>query len=158
MNDAAMSAGPGRSKKATSVALINQFWEFSSSRVLLSESERLSQIRAGMPAQLYIALRAAFELQEPSVTILMASSTSTLERRLRARQPLDAVASERLDRIAAVSNLAEEVFESRDEATKWMANANESLGGSSPVMLCETEIGAKQVRRVLHALEWGGAA
>ena len=57
-----------------------------------------------------------------------------------------------------VCQLAEEVFESRLAAADWMSRANRSLGGQAPIMLCETEIGAKQVRRVLNALDWGGAA
>ena len=39
-----------------------------------------------------------------------------------------------------------------------MSKPNKSLGTSAPIMLCETEIGAKQVHRVLQALEWGGTA
>lgn len=65
--------------------------------------------------------------------------------------------SERLHRVAAVSCLAEEIFESRKAASQWMNQPNKALGGSTPIMLCETEIGAKQVRRVLQSLEWGGA-
>lgn len=88
----------------------------------------------------------------------MNASTSTLDRRRREHKKLDSVASERLDRIASVCGLAEDVFESREGATQWMLKPNKALGGDVPIDLCETEIGAKQVRRVLHALEWGGAA
>lgn len=35
---------------------------------------------------------------------------------------------------------------------------NKGLSGIAPIMLCETEIGAKEVRCVLLRLEWGGAA
>lgn len=66
--------------------------------------------------------------------------------------------AERLDRIAAIRHQAEDVFESREIAARWMSNPNKALGGGTPVMLCETEIGAKQVRHVLQALKGGGAA
>jgi uncharacterized protein (DUF2384 family) len=39
-----------------------------------------------------------------------------------------------------------------------MATPNDALGGNTPVLQCETEIGARQVRRILHAIEWGGVA
>nr|WP_238543981.1 MbcA/ParS/Xre antitoxin family protein [Pseudomonas sp. GM21] len=39
-----------------------------------------------------------------------------------------------------------------------MSTPNKAFGGTAPIMLCETEIGAKQVRRVLQSLEWGGSA
>ena len=71
-------------------------------------------------------------------------------------KPLDSVASERLDRLASIAILAEDLFEDEQKATRWLTAPNDALGGNSPVMHCETEIGAKQVRRVLNALEWGG--
>ncbi|MCH2340204.1 MAG: MbcA/ParS/Xre antitoxin family protein [Pseudomonas sp.] len=37
-----------------------------------------------------------------------------------------------------------------------MSKRNVALGGASPAMLCDTEFGATQVRRLLKALEWGG--
>lgn len=134
------------------------FWLFSSNRDSLKDSERIHQIKEGFPAYLFQAVRKTFDLQERSVVILLNASISTLERRRREQKNLDPVASERLDRIATVSHLAEEVFESQENAALWMSKPNKALGDTAPIMLCETEIGAKQVRRVLHALEWGGAA
>jgi putative toxin-antitoxin system antitoxin component (TIGR02293 family) len=64
--------------------------------------------------------------------------------------------SERLHRVAAVSCLAEEVFESSQAVAQWMEQPNKALGGRTPAMLCETETGAAQVRRILQALQWGG--
>jgi putative toxin-antitoxin system antitoxin component (TIGR02293 family) len=135
-----------------------EFWRFSANRVDLNDSERLLQIKMGFSAHLFQAVRMTFNLHERSVETLLNASISTLERRMREQKNLDPVASERLDRIAAVSHLAEEVFESQELASQWMSKANKALGGGEPILLCETEIGAKQVRRVLHALEWGGAA
>lgn len=147
-----------RKKDESRSVEIAAFWDFTSEREKLGESERLRQIKEGVSSSLIVAVRIVFGLKEPGLTTLLNASASTLERRIREKKPLDSVASERLDRIAAVSHLAEEVFESREGAAQWMSRANKALGGISPIMLCETEIGAKQVRRVLHALEWGGAA
>ena len=138
--------------------VVAAFWAFSAGREKLSEAERLQQIRDGFAADLVQAVKATFALPERSLEILLNASISTLERRRRERKVLDPVASERLDRIAMVCQLAEDVFESRQAAAEWMSRANRSLGGQAPIMLCETEIGAKQVRRVLNALDWGGAA
>lgn len=135
---------------------VKQFWRFSASRAALKDTERLIEIKKGLSAKLGQALRLTFSLQDRNLEVLLNSSVSTLERRRRADKVLDPVASERLDRIAAVCHLAEDVFESQDEATRWMSSANKALGGIAPIMLCETEIGAKQVRRALHAIEWGG--
>lgn len=158
MNTATTSQRLTRKQDETRQTAIVAFWSFSANRDTLKDSERLHQIKEGFSASLFQAIRVTFDLQERSLETLLNASISTLERRKREKKNLDPVASERLDRIATVCHLAEEVFESRESATGWMSRPNKALGGSTPIMLCETEIGAKQVRRVLHALEWGGVA
>lgn len=136
----------------------DQFWRFIAKQEALSESGRLSSIRLGFSSTLFQALRVVFQLQDKQLEALLNASMSTLERRRREHKRLDLVASERLDRIATLCQLAGEVFEDNEAAVAWLSRPNEALGGKVPIMLCETEIGAKQVRRVLSALEWGGAA
>lgn len=60
------------------------------------------------------------------------------------------------DRILAVIDLAADVFEDREAAISWMNRPNAALGEQPPVALCDTELGERQVRQVLHALQWGG--
>lgn len=138
--------------------LIDIFWNFSSQVHGLRESERLQQIKAGFSPELVDAMLATFDLSDTHVEILLNKSLSTLKRRKLQHKTLDSVTSERLDRIASIVQQALEVFESRAVATRWMTVPNLSLGYSIPLMLCSTGIGAVQVLRVLHALEWGGAA
>lgn len=145
-------------QKASREEMTGAFWDASFDQSLLKDSERLNQIKKGFSADLFKAASVTFDLQERSFKTLFNMSFSTLERYRRARKPLESVASERLDRIFAVCHLAHGVFENREFASKWMSVQNNSLDKSSPIMLCETEIGATQVRRVLQAFEWGGAA
>lgn len=148
---------PAKKKEATREEGIVAFWRFSSHQKLLTDSERLQQIRVGYPADFIQVVRLAFDLQDHQLETLLNASMSTLERRRREPKNLDPVASERLDRIATLSRLAEAIFETQVTATHWMSTPNKALGETAPIMLCETEIGAKQVRRILQALEWGGA-
>lgn len=145
----------GRQEKLRNLGA-TEFWAFSSDRLALRDSERLAQIKNGFPAHLFRAMRLTFNLQEHSLVVLFNTSMTTLERRVREHRTFGSAASERLDRIATVSRLAEKVFESRDTAVHWMARPNSALGGSLPIMLCETEIGVRQVRRALRALDFGG--
>jgi putative toxin-antitoxin system antitoxin component (TIGR02293 family) len=138
--------------------VVEQFWAFSDDRSSLLDAQRLIQINEGFTADLSLSVRATFDLEEQQLESLMNASISTLERRRREHKPLDPVASERLDRIAAVSRLARDLFETRVAAAQWMASPNKALGSTAPIMLCGTEIGTRQVLRVLHALEWGGVA
>ncbi|MFJ2450037.1 antitoxin Xre/MbcA/ParS toxin-binding domain-containing protein [Pseudomonas sp. NPDC087626] len=141
---------------ASTQCLTNAFWHFSAQTHEQKESERLQQIKSGVSVDLVDAIHVAFNLSDAHLAILFNTSLTTLKRRKQQQKPLDSIASERLDRIASVCQKAQEVFESRVAATRWMSAPNQSLGHSIPVMLCVTEIGANQVRRVLHALEWGG--
>lgn len=71
-------------------------------------------------------------------------------------KPLNPTTFQRLDRAASIARMAEDVFESKEIATSWLATPNEALDGASPASQCETEHGAQQVRRVLNAIEYGG--
>jgi putative toxin-antitoxin system antitoxin component (TIGR02293 family) len=148
---------PANKKEVSREEGIAAFWRFSSHRESLTDAQRLHQIKVGLPADLIQVVRLAFDLQDRQLETLLNASVSTLERRRREQKNLDPVASERVDRIATLSHLAERIVESQAAATQWMSAPNKALGGTAPIMLCETEIGAKQVRRILQALEWGGA-
>ena len=137
--------------------LIEVFWGLSVQVHKQTEAERLQQIKAGMSAKLVMALSAAFNLGDEHLELLFNASLATLNRRQHQNKSLDPVASERLDRIAFLCQQALVVFESRETVARWMSAPNAAFGQSTPMMLCVTEIGAQQVRRVLHALEWGGA-
>ncbi|MBR2515265.1 MAG: DUF2384 domain-containing protein [Halomonas sp.] len=135
-----------------------EFWQFVTGQALRNESERLKSIHEGLSPTLFLAVRETFQLQDKQVAALLNVSVSTLHRRRREGEHLDSVASERLDRMATVSHLAMKVFESEPAAIYWLSHSNEALGEQAPIMLCGIDIEAKQVRRLLHAIECGGAA
>lgn len=137
---------------------IEQFWTIVHHHATLTEHERLARIQSGLEHHWLPAVKAEFHMTYQVLAGLANVSSSTLERRLKSKSPLDSVASERFDRLAQVAVLAEDVFEGKDIASKWIATANDALGGETPLALCSTELGARQVRRVLHAIEWGGVA
>lgn len=137
---------------------VAKFWRLASSLQTQSETQRLIQIKQGFAAVWVGSLKSAFRLSTPEMAALLGLSTSTIERRQKDKKPLDVVSSERLDRVASIAALAQSVFEDQEAASRWLSTPNEGLGGNAPLAQCETEIGANQVRRILHALEWGGAA
>jgi len=149
---------PAKKRDLHRKAEIAAFWRFSGQQALLQDWERLQQIKEGLPAHLTQTLHLVFNLQDRHLEILFNASISTLQRRRRTQKKLDCISSERLDRIAVVSHLTEKVFEDQERAVYWLSTPNNALGETSPIMLCATEIGAKQVRRTLAALEWGGPA
>ena len=63
--------------------------------------------------------------------------------------------SERLERIARVTTLAEEVLESREEAQAFMMEPHPLLDGQAPIELAATDLGARRVESVLWRMEYG---
>ncbi|NQY75735.1 MAG: DUF2384 domain-containing protein [Halomonas sp.] len=133
-----------------------EFWRFITVQAMCKESERLQSIQEGLSPTLFLTVQETFQLQDKQVKALFNVSISAVHHRRRERKNLDSVASERLDRVATVSHLAMEVFENKLATINWMSSSNEALGGQAPVMLCGTDIEAKQVRRLLFAMECGG--
>lgn len=158
MSASAATRRPAKKHAVSREEGVAAFWRFSSDQESLTDAQRLHQIKVGLPADLIQVVRLAFNLQDRQLETLFNASISTLERRRREQKNLDPVASERVDRIATLSRLVVAIFATQVTATQWMSAPNKALGGTAPIMLCETEIGAKQVRRILQALEWGGAA
>lgn len=132
------------------------FWLIANQLDTRDETQRLAYIRTGFPPGWVKAVRNAFQLNNSQLEALLSSSVSTLERRQRQQRPLDLVGSERLDRVATLAVRAAELFEDQATAQRWMTTPNRALNDQTPIALCETEIGASQVRRVLAALQHGG--
>jgi putative toxin-antitoxin system antitoxin component (TIGR02293 family) len=63
--------------------------------------------------------------------------------------------SERVERLARVMALAEQVWESRDDAREFLAQPHSMLEERSPLEMAETELGARRVERLLMNLEYG---
>jgi len=132
------------------------FWLIANQLNTRNETERLAYIRSGFPPGWVKAVRNAFQLSNGQLETLLSTSVSTLERRQRQQRPLDLVGSERLDRVATLAVRAAELFEDQDTARRWMITPNRALDDQTPIALCETEIGARQVHRTLCALQHGG--
>lgn len=73
------------------------------------------------------------------------TSASTMKR----AGPLSLAAGERVQRVARLTALAERAFGNRDKGVAWLTTAHPMLGRSTPLDLARTEIGARQVERLL---------
>lgn len=70
------------------------------------------------------------------------------------RQRLKPEESERLERIARIVALAEEVWEDRHEAHEFLTTSQPRLSGETPLELARSELGARQVEDLLLELEY----
>lgn len=63
--------------------------------------------------------------------------------------------SERLERVARVTVLAEQVLETREDAQEFMMEPHPLLDGQAPIDLAATDLGARRVESVLWRMEYG---
>ncbi|MBD7976816.1 DUF2384 domain-containing protein [Pseudomonadaceae bacterium Sa2CUA2] len=57
---------------------------------------------------------------------------------------------------AKIEALAVQMFEEPARAEWWLSSSNIALAGRSPRSICTDEHGATLVKRLLHAIEFGG--
>jgi putative toxin-antitoxin system antitoxin component (TIGR02293 family) len=62
--------------------------------------------------------------------------------------------SERLERIVRLTALAEQVWESPDEAREFLTSPHPMLEGQAPLDLAATDLGARRVEALLWKLEY----
>ncbi|MBN8454550.1 antitoxin Xre/MbcA/ParS toxin-binding domain-containing protein [Accumulibacter sp.] len=119
---------------------------------------QISEIRKGAPASNLIGMAEALRVPRERVYQLVGLSSSTAKRKLARDETLDPLMTERLIRLGAIERLTEETFGDADLASEWLQTANLGLGNETPLSLLDTEIGCREVSRVLSAIAYGGAA
>ena len=77
---------------------------------------------------------------------------STLQRR-EEEGKLRPAESERLERIARLATLAEQVWESPDEAQRFLTTPHPMLGNEAPIDLAASDLGTRRVETLLWKLE-----
>lgn len=74
------------------------------------------------------------------------------------RQPLTVDKSDRAVRLLRIQTLAEETFGNKEKANLWLRRALMELGGESPLVVAQTEAGARVIETILGKIAWGAAA
>lgn len=109
----------------------------------------------GYPFTAFESVQKEINLPQKQLSEIIGMTESTLARRKRDNQPLTAIESDRLYRVARITALAFEVFGDEDKARIWMKRPNDVLDGDIPLYLLETEIGANQVSDELLRILYG---
>jgi len=111
-------------------------------------------IRRGLPSAAVDALTRSTHLSQAELAAAVGIPERTLARRKREGR-LTREESSRLVRLARAVSRGEEVFEDLDAAVDWLKSSNASLGGTTPLSLLDTDIGAESVMDTLGRIEHG---
>jgi putative toxin-antitoxin system antitoxin component (TIGR02293 family) len=82
-------------------------------------------------------------------------SPRTLKHRKARREPLSHEETDRVVRVARILSLAEDVFDSREKALKWLRMPDERLENRSPIKMLTTESGGRLAENMLWQIDEG---
>jgi putative toxin-antitoxin system antitoxin component (TIGR02293 family) len=115
----------------------------------------LKMVGKGFAYRTFERFRRNTELPLESLLALIDMPLRTLTRRKREGRFLPAE-SDRLLRATRLFGRTLELFEGdRHAATDWLTTAQPALGGATPLDLASTDVGAREVERLIHRLEHG---
>src|SRR5260221_5859353 len=118
-------------------------------------TEWVARIRSGLPAASAIAFKEALGLNNEQLASVLGVSRRTVARLDPAKSHLDAVSGDRLVRSARLYAIAADVLEDAPAAAQWLKAPQRALGGSVPLELAQTDVGARAVEALLGRMEHG---
>lgn len=115
----------------------------------------VKQVDAGFPFATLVRFQRESGLPLSGLASLLRIPPRTLVRR-RAAGRLDPEESERLLRVATLFEQAAALFEGDvASAREWLTRPKKALKGETPLHLARTEVGAREVERLIGRLEHG---
>lgn len=119
-------------------------------------AKKIELIRSGVTARVVDDMVEYFDVSKSDIFKLLRTPESTAHKLIKDNRPLDPGASERVVRVAEITKTAEETFGGREAAAQWLKTPNLALKAATPLSMLDTEPGAREVRRILSAIDHGG--
>lgn len=153
------AAGEAKAGAGRALGRLHDEWSaFRARYAKESPSGRIRMIRAGTRATHLAGAAQALKVPREIIYGLVGIPASTANRKIAKKEDLDAAATERLARLAQMEQMAEDTFGDAATAASWLREENIALGGASPLSLLDTDVGSREVAKVLTAIAYGGAA
>jgi putative toxin-antitoxin system antitoxin component (TIGR02293 family) len=112
-------------------------------------------VAKGIPAAYLPGLASALGLAPSALAGLVNIAPRTLARRMEKNDLLKPAEAERTVRIGRLVKHATDVFGAAAPARAWFQRPLRNLGGRTPLELCATEPGAREVEQALGRIEHG---
>jgi putative toxin-antitoxin system antitoxin component (TIGR02293 family) len=118
-------------------------------------SLQVKAMEAGLRESELTDLQTSLDLPSEKVLSLVGLSKATFHRRKTTGTNLSPLVSDRVVRFAMLLSKAITVFGSQDEANKWLKSPQFGLGGAVPLDFAKSEVGAREVEKLLGRIEYG---
>jgi|SRR5579862_2888104 len=99
-----------------------------------------------------VARRVSPDVREQRAIMHRIVPEATYKRR---RERLNLRESERTERLARVVAMAEDVWQDRDQASRFLTTPHPEIGGKTPLDAALTELGARQAEEVMARIVYG---
>lgn len=120
----------------------------------ISSPDMIRFVKLGLIFDELLALQASLELPLDKLAQKLGISKATLHRR-KLDGRLAPEESDRVIRFARLMGKAVTVFETEENARRWLSSPQAGLGGAIPLDYAGTEIGAREVEDLLGRIEYG---
>jgi len=121
---------------------------------LSSEFSFVTSVRAGLPLSGFLHLAKLLDITQQELSDVLKINHRTLSRRKKT-QLLNQEESDKLYRLARIYLLAIEVLDNEDDAINWLKKPKIALNDEIPLHLMDTDVGAREVERLLDQLKYG---
>src|SRR5437773_8308329 len=116
--------------------------------------ELIRRIQKGLPFSDLKVLQDSIDMPLEQLAAKLLISRSTLQRR-KAAGRLSPDESDKVMRFSRLLTQATELFGDIDKARAWLKHPQRGLGGAIPLDYAETEIGAREVEKLLGRMKYG---
>lgn len=120
-----------------------------------SELQIVERLEAGLDTATVKFLAQHLDVPMKDVLDMTDIKSSTFHGRSKRGEPLSPEESERVYRLAKITEAAERYFQDRAAARRWLANPKVALGGDSPLNFARTAEGADYVVNLLGRMAHG---
>lgn len=117
-----------------------------------------STSRAGAQPGFLVGAAEALGVSRETIFRVAGLSVSTANRKIAKQETLDPLVTERLARLAVIEAEAKDAFGDHEIARAWLRAENIGLGGCTPLSMLDTDIGSREVEKILVAIAHGGVA
>jgi putative toxin-antitoxin system antitoxin component (TIGR02293 family) len=115
----------------------------------------IRRIRLGLPANSFNQMALALGLPKKSLAVKLRVAPRTINRQQKTRSRLSAETSEKVMRLVRIRNFARQVFTDDRTVADWLAKPDGALGGTAPIDLLDTDVGARSVESLLQGMIYG---